>query len=209
MTYFVLNFKLNVGDCTSLGWTYCYHNSAYCLTTGTLYGGTAISFPPIDSIPIAHKVFENNAFLCDGLGVRYGYDDYMIDYNCYYAVPGGAGPRFTWSVKGASDVLARTTYETIEAFAKATGREVHGIAADPEFRSAPGAGETPRVDYGPAPVADYPMAKDASEGDLSLKPASPCIDCGVVIRGINEDFKGKAPDMGAFEYDAPETPGKK
>jgi hypothetical protein len=36
-------------------------------------------------------------------------------------------------------------------------------------------------------------------GDLRLRPDSPCIDRGVILRGINEDYRGRAPDIGAFE----------
>lgn len=45
-----------------------------------------------------------------------------------------------------------------------------------------------------------PMIKDQWVGDYMLKDASPCIDAGVVIPGINSMRKlGKAPDLGAYE----------
>jgi len=37
-------------------------------------------------------------------------------------------------------------------------------------------------------------------GDFSLLPTSPNVDRGVVIPGINDDFAGSAPDVGAVEY---------
>ena len=37
-------------------------------------------------------------------------------------------------------------------------------------------------------------------GDFTLLSSSPNIDRGVVIPGINDDFAGNAPDVGAFEY---------
>jgi hypothetical protein len=43
-----------------------------------------------------------------------------------------------------------------------------------------------------------------------LKKGSPCIDAGVVIPGITDGFKGKAPDLGAYESGiAPWTSGNK
>jgi hypothetical protein len=45
----------------------------------------------------------------------------------------------------------------------------------------------------------YKLDRNFQALDLRLKDASPCIDRGIVIRGINEDFQGKGPDMGAFE----------
>jgi len=41
---------------------------------------------------------------------------------------------------------------------------------------------------------------DPSNGDYQLLPDSKLIDAGVFIPGINFDFSGGAPDIGAFEY---------
>ena len=38
------------------------------------------------------------------------------------------------------------------------------------------------------------------DGDFTLLPSSPNIDRGAVIPGINDDYAGDAPDIGAFEY---------
>ena len=38
-----------------------------------------------------------------------------------------------------------------------------------------------------------------------LLQGSPCIDTGVALTGINEGFRGGAPDIGAFEYEKPVT----
>ena len=39
-----------------------------------------------------------------------------------------------------------------------------------------------------------------SGGNFTLLPTSPNIDRGVLIPGINDNFNGSAPDIGAFEY---------
>jgi hypothetical protein len=39
--------------------------------------------------------------------------------------------------------------------------------------------------------------------DFTLLPTSPNIDRGILIPGINDNFSGKAPDLGAFEYVPP------
>jgi len=64
-------------------------------------------------------------------------------------------------------------YSDLDAF-RAAGYEEHGIAADPAF-----------------------LAPEA--GDFRLAPESPCIDAGVHIPGINDDYSGDAPDIGAWE----------
>lgn len=68
-----------------------------------------------------------------------------------------------------------TDYATLAAFTEGTGQEPHGLAVDPRF-------------VGPS--------------DPRLRADSPLIDQGIRIPGINDDFLGAAPDLGAFE-----TPG--
>ncbi|THB78690.1 MAG: hypothetical protein D3926_12405 [Desulfobacteraceae bacterium] len=77
-----------------------------------------------------------------------------------------------------------TRYTTLSAFAAATGHETHGLSADPLF-------------------------EDPGSGDFRLKKSSTLIDQGVLIPGINHNYKGRAPDPGAFEFgmDAVTHPG--
>ncbi len=199
-SYKTLMFKLNVGGPESLGWAYCYHNSGYCQTGGEEYGGMAVSFPPGETLPISNKVFRNNAIVGRYYGIRCAHKGYSLDYDCYWTVPGARPMTFTWQVEGTDGKWSKPeVFRTLEAFAKATGQETHGIYADPLFVSSPEAGTIDWRDYGVTPIGAYPLAKDSSVGDMHLEDGSPCIDAGVVVRGIDEDFKGKAPDMGAFE----------
>jgi parallel beta-helix repeat protein len=68
-----------------------------------------------------------------------------------------------------------TDYATLPAFAAGTGREIHGLAVNPGF-------------------------SDTVAGDFRLRTGSPLIDRGVLIPGVNEDYVGRAPDIGAFEF---------
>lgn len=187
-TFRGLMFKLNITGCTSLGWTYCYHNSGYCQTIGE-DGGTAISFPP--TIPCENKVFRNNAIICNEWAVRGGRTGFTLDGNCYWHVPGKPPRKFQWDKK---------SYTTIDAFRKATGQEKLGLYADPLFAATPDLGKyASSKEFLASRLADHPLVADTKSGDLRLKPGSACRDKGVLIRGINEDFAGKAPDIGAFE----------
>ncbi len=66
-------------------------------------------------------------------------------------------------------------YSTLTAFSAATGQEAHGFSAAPGFANSTG-------------------------GDYTLDSESSLIDAGRVIPGINDDYIGIAPDIGAFEY---------
>jgi hypothetical protein len=79
---------------------------------------------------------------------------------------------------GGSGDLVRwdgTRYATLAAFTADTGQEPHGLNLDPGFA-------------------------DAGDGDYSLDPASDLIDAGIAIPGINDDYAGGGPDVGAYEY---------
>jgi len=65
-------------------------------------------------------------------------------------------------------------YSTIRDLCNATGLECNGYENSPGFNNPSG-------------------------GDFTLLPSSPNIDRGMVIPGINDNFAGKAPDVGAFE----------
>jgi hypothetical protein len=186
-SFFGLFIKFNVGGTVSHGWTYIYHNSAYCLIRGD-DGGTGISFAP--TLPCTNKVLKNNIVIVNEWCVRAWRKDNVLDYNCYYHIPNRAPRRFQADKK---------TLQTIADFAKATGQEMHGLYADPLFTVADDAGAYP------APTADVSLSAMRAKAhirprDLRLRPGSPCIDRGVVIRGINDDFHGKAPDIGAIEF---------
>ncbi len=50
-----------------------------------------------------------------------------------------------------------------------------------------------------SPAPQNPLFKDAVNGDLSLLNSSAAIDAGVIIPGINDNYQGNAPDLGAIE----------
>ncbi len=78
---------------------------------------------------------------------------------------------------GANDLVRwdGTRYATLQAFTTATGQEMHGLNVAPGFAN-------------PASGIYTPTA------------ASGLVDRGMLIPGINDDYVGAAPDIGAFEF---------
>ena len=71
-----------------------------------------------------------------------------------------------------------TRYATLSAFTSATGQEPCGLSVDPGFRNP-------------------------AEGNYHLTRSSALIDAGQVINGINDNYCGAAPDLGAYETSSP------
>jgi hypothetical protein len=151
-------------------------------------GGTGISFAP--GAITENKVFKNNALICNEFCVRAARPGNVFDHNCYFHVPGKPPRKFQWE---------KQSFATLEAFRKATGQEPNGLYQDPGFTATPDLGRLDAAKVGEGRPSDFPLSQDTKTGDLRLGPGSPCIDRGAVIRGINDDFRGKAPDIGAFE----------
>jgi len=45
-----------------------------------------------------------------------------------------------------------------------------------------------------------PMFTHIEKNDYTLQANSPAIDAGTIVEGINDNYKGESPDIGAFEY---------
>ena len=52
-------------------------------------------------------------------------------------------------------------------------------------------------------MTDPQRVYNVSDYDFRLKPGPPAIDAGETLPNINDDFAGRAPDLGAHELDKP------
>jgi hypothetical protein len=127
--------------------------------------------------------------------------DFSSDYNGYRPNRGtSAGPQYRWLAPEAG----KTAYEPKEAdwrsfsslteFSKATGQEAHGIELDFDVfeKMSP-----------PDPAQRY-RVYHAMDLNFRLNPGGKAVDAGVVLPTINDDFTGRAPDLGALEVNRAE-----
>lgn len=75
------------------------------------------------------------------------------------------------------------TYASLESFRAATAQETNSFAGDPLWVAA-------------------------AAGDFRPRSVSPCVDAGAVIPGVNDAYRGEAPDIGPFEFDGPAGPSR-
>jgi len=86
----------------------------------------------------------------------------------------------------------RRRFKTLKEFSEATGQDAHSVLVDYNvFVKVAAPGPDPRTLYKP------------TDFDFQLRAGSSAVDAGVRLNGINDDFTGKAPDLGAYEMDKP------
>ena len=198
------------------GPAYYIRNTIYHVPTGCglkfnvkpagliLYHNTVIAEGrPGDISSNAH--FRNNLFLgLDAPGrevFRFAnatsYSTY--DYNGYRLNP-KSKDQFQWKSPRAGmlrdyevDKARFQVFGSLAELRTATGQEAHGLEVDYDI-----------FENLSAPAPDRPHAVyEAGKLDFRLKPKSKVVDAGIRLPNINDDYTGKAPDLGAHEVGKP------
>jgi hypothetical protein len=126
-------------------------------------------------------------------------DAYSSDYNGYRPNK-GVNAQYVWLSPSKGQKLYEPkkedwkNYPTLAAFREATGQEAHGIEID--F-------DTFEKMIPPDPSQRHAIYH-STDLNFRLRPGSKAVDAGERIPTINEDFSGKAPDLGALEAGKPE-----
>lgn len=133
--------------------------------------------------PVYNCVSRNNLFLGSEGKRAYDCQSPMVD--CDYDYDGFGGSSFDAFMKW-NDVL----YKTLA--------DVHAKA--PVYKHARMVSVPTAFAGGLLPPEDVEQPMDPLKVDLRLKAGSDAIDGGCVLKGFNDGFAGKAPDLGAYEY---------
>jgi hypothetical protein len=148
--------------------------------------------------------FRNNLFLGwdDKRPVLSGttFNTYStMDYNGY-GKKNSARTNFRWryathdSLNNVDEKqLKFAEFQTLKAFTKSTGFEKHGIEVDHSVFTNVSMPDPSRRGH----------VYQVDGYDFTLKPKSKAIDAGVALPNINDNFTGKAPDLGALESGQP------
>lgn len=152
--------------------------------------------------PYSNAHFRNNLFMgrdTPNRGVMTwanATNNYSSDYNGYRPNR-NVSQQYTWLAptpgKTAKD-SGVLSFATLAEFQKAVGQESHGVEVDFDIfeNLAP-----------PDPAQRY-RVYHSMDLNFRLKANSKAIDAGMVLPTINDDFTGRAPDLGAIELGKPE-----
>ena len=175
------------------------------------YHNTSTGILTRDDKPGSNVHMRNNLFLAGDdsgqtvLGLYSPTPYSSLDYNGYRLRQPFAGYYTPAEGQGSdfSETAPAVRYDSLEAFTEATGQEKHGMLVDYDiFENV----EQPRFKAFREEHQHlgnwYPVFPH--EGvDFRLKPGSAPVDAGVRLPGINDDFTGEAPDLGAYERGQP------
>ena len=145
--------------------------------------------------PYSNTHFRNNLFLgrdTPDRGVMTWANatpNYSSDYNGFRPNRNVA-KQFNW-LAPASDWRS---FATLAEFQKATGQETHGIEIDYDIFE----------NLVPPDPAQRHRVYHSMDLNFRLKANSKAIDAGLVLPTINDNFTGKAPDLGALELNQQE-----
>lgn len=136
---------------------------------------------PIMSISNSHSV---NSSDYNGYRPNKGVEN---NYN-WYAPRQGEPPNYSPSREDWEN------HNNLADFRAATGQEIHSIEVDFDIFE----------DLEQAPRSNPWKVYHAMDLNFKLKANSKAVDAGVVIPTVNDNFVGRAPDLGALEVGAPE-----
>jgi hypothetical protein len=81
-------------------------------------------------------------------------------------------------------------YQSLQELNRATGLEKHGIEVDYDI-------------FAQAEPPEEARTYQPSDYDLRLRRNAKCIDAGVALPQVTEDFNGTGPDLGCYEFHRP------
>ncbi len=189
------------------GPAYVYRNLVYNSTTG---GGLKLLDGPSGVLvynntfvgtggslgPLSNVHFRNNLIVGDSWKRPIFQAKTFTPYSS--SDHNGFGPNpvegnFAWEFPpftSANGGRVNKSFNTLSEFKKATGQDANSVTVDLNvFRNVK-----------PTDQADPPRLYNPEDNDFRLRPSSAAIDKGVELPGITDGFKGRAPDLGAYEF---------
>src|SRR5665213_854965 len=194
------------------GPVYFYQNLVYNAPTGSLkyiegssgiltYNNTIIGEGRAG--PASNQHFRNNLILAQGalepVFAITTFTNYTTsDYNGFRPNPGANesfewnSPQFEVQADFAKNPVIRR-FKTLNEYREATGQEQHSVLVDYDIF----------MKVGKPDMTDPQRLYDPTGFNFQLRPGSAAVDAGIVLPNINDDYSGRAPDLGAYELGKP------
>jgi hypothetical protein len=146
---------------------------------------SGVPWPLYTSAEVRRCLSRNNLFVGTAAGYALEFAPKMTRADLDY--DGFAGGPFTLFAKWQG-----ARFDTLSAFRRGTGMERNGVLL-----------EGPVFAAGLAAPQNFKRQFPITQNDLRLAADSAAVDAGVLLPNINDDCRGRGPDLGAYECDRP------
>jgi hypothetical protein len=161
----------------------------------TFIGGDTAPGGPVGNMHVANNLFLGRGGAAPVYAIDTVTNYSTSDYNGFGANAGAVA--FAWNSPpdgvardfDYAHALTRRPFKTLKSYSGATGQDRHSIMVDYDVFQ--------RV---PMPDSSDPQRLyNPEDMDFRLRPGAPAIDAGTVLATITDGYKGRAPDLGAYE----------
>ena len=169
-------------------------NPSGVLVYNNTFVGTGGALGPLSNVHFRNNLIVGDSWKRPIFQVKTFTPYSSSDYNGFG--PNPVDGNFAWELPpftSANGGQVRRVFNTLSEFQKATSHDTHSVTVGLDvFRNVKPTDEaSPRQLYSP------------EDFDFRLKPKAAAIDKGMELPGITDGFKGRAPDLGAYEFDQP------
>jgi hypothetical protein len=198
---------------TSRGPLYCFRNVFGESRTGhrNALGGSAFKLGGRNEFAGGKRFIFHNTTLQPG-GVYDAFSNFSRSLNCVVSRNNIFDAPGRLATDRESDPVSDYDYDYFSGSSRGNAKEEHAI----RFRTSPAGTRLfvssyklefyPRVTISSVTIGRFPFEFGERKIDITdpvFQIKNLIVDGGIIIPGFNDDFKGKAPDAGAFEVGAP------
>jgi hypothetical protein len=187
--YFIRNVVYNAVDRGAVKWApgpagLLYFNNTFFAELG--------SMSPASNVQLVNNLFLGQNRDLPVYSVQTFTPYSVSDYNGFAPAPQAKQP-FAWTIQTGSKPVPPASFADLSSYTAATGQDRHSRTVD--YRMFVGVSPVDRLDvqrvYDPATV-DFRLTRRAS-----------AVDGGTIIPNVTDNYRGRAPDLGAVEFGDP------
>lgn len=190
--YFIRNIVYHAPEGGSIKFT---ANSAGILVYHNTFASEVLS---MDQASNLH--YRNNLILGQGAAPEVFSMDTATnysssDYNGFRPNP-GADVSFIWKSPDFGKVAdfdgkrVDRRFRSLAEYSKATGQDLHSVLLDYDIFE----------DVSALTTENPGRLHDAKDSDFRLRAGSKAVDAGMILPNVNDGYRGRLPDLGAYEY---------
>lgn len=189
--YFIRNIVVHAPEGGSVKFT---ANSAGLLVYHNTFTSEVLSMDQASNLHYRNNLILGQGAAPEVFSVDTATNYSSSDYNGFRPNP-GAEVSFIWKSPDFGKVAdfagkrVDRRFRTLAEYSEATGHDVHSVVLDYDI-----------FENGSALTTENPgRLHDAKDSDFRLRAGSKAVDAGMILPNVNDGYRGRLPDLGAYE----------